>query len=388
MEFFKVEKSCGQTSARAGVLQVEHGKVQTPVLMTVGTKANVKSVDTQILQSLGVQVVLANTFHLHIFPGESLVASFGGLHKFMSWPGPMFTDSGGFQVFSMGHGNVADEIKGKGMRHGKRTLLKIDESGAVFKSYRDGAEKILTPEISMQIQHKLGADMVAAFDECTPFHAGKIYTEKSMHRTHRWLKRCQSEMARIGSKQKLFGIVQGGVFEDLREISCNFVANAGTSGICIGGSLGRNKQQMASVVEFCMKRLPKEKPVHLLGVGDFPDLVLAVESGVDSFDCVSPTRNARHGLLFSREFPSWKMNLTASIFKADPRPICKSCQCPVCQKYSRGYLHFLLRANEMLGMQLCTMHNIFFMHDFMRKMREAILHDNFPSFKNEVLRNF
>ncbi len=384
MSFFKIEKQDKKTKARAGVINTLHGELKTPMIMIVGTKATVKGITTAQLDEIGVPVVLANTYHLYLNPGQKIIKKAGGLHGFMNWDKPIFTDSGGFQIFSMGHGTVADEIKGRGNRHKQKTLLKLSEEGAVFKSYLDGSEHLLTPEKSIQIQHDLGADMIAVLDECTPFHVSKRYTEKSMKMTHRWLLRCIDEHKKLKSKQALYGIIQGGVYPDLRKASTEFVAKQETAGICIGGSLGKNKTQMNATVQMTTEMIGASKPIHLLGIGgDLEDLVWGVEAGIDTFDCVAPTRNARHGTLFCSEAKNKKLQITNSRFRTDLSPIDKNCSCYVCKNFSRAYLSYLLRANEMLGTQLCTYHNIHFVVNFMKKIRQAILEDRLYEFKKD-----
>ncbi|MEI7511027.1 MAG: tRNA guanosine(34) transglycosylase Tgt [Candidatus Peregrinibacteria bacterium] len=379
MSFFTIQSSSQKSRARAGIIHTLHGHLKTPCFMTVGTKANVKTVSSLQLQEIGVPVVLCNTYHLHLLPGEDLIAEMGGLHGFMHWDKPIFTDSGGYQVFSMGHGSVSEEIKGIRNHPERRSLLKISEDGAVFRSYLDGSQKVITPESSIQIQHKLGADMIAVFDECTPFHVEKTYTRKSMEMTHRWLDRCIAEHKRLNSQQALYGIIQGGVYEDLREISTDYISKSETPGICIGGSLGQTKEQMYEVVDFVSARLPKEKPVHLLGIGDLDDIVRGVAMGMDSFDCVAPTRNARHGRIFSSEIPNKKMQITNAAFRHDTTPLDKNCDCRVCQNYSKSYIHYLFRAKEALGMQLCSYHNISFLTRFMERIRESVLEGRFEA---------
>lgn len=383
MSFFELIHKDGKTNARAGVLHTLHGKLETPMIMIVGTKATVKGITPAQLEEIGVPVVLANTYHLHLLPGEDLVQKAGGLHGFMKWDKPIFTDSGGFQIFSMGHGSVAEEIKGKGNRIEKRSLLKINEEGASFRSYLNGDIKTLTPETSIQIQHKLGADMIAVLDECTPFHVDRKYTRKSMEMTHRWLDRCKAEHSRLDSKQALYGIIQGGVYPDLRKTSTEYISASNTEGICIGGSLGRDKPQMYEVVKMVMDIIPKEKPVHLLGIGDPEDLIESVENGIDTFDCVAPTRNARHGLLFSQDSKPLRLNVKNASFRNDFSPVDSQCSCYTCKNFSRAYLHYLLKANEMLGTTLCAIHNIAFIVNFMKEMRRAILNDQFTELKEE-----
>ncbi len=385
-QFFQIIKKDKKSQARAGVINTLHGPLKTPVLMTVGTKANVKGITPAQLKEIGVGVVLCNTYHLFLNPGEDTVKKMGGLHGFMNWDGPMFTDSGGFQVFSMGHGTMAEEVKGKANRHKKKSVLKIAEEGVTFKSYIDGALKVFTPEKSMQIQHKLGADMIVAFDECTPFHVEKKYTENSMELTHRWLDRCVKYHKKSKSKQALFAVIQGGIYKDLRKRAVDYCASVDTPGLCIGGSLGQTEKDMHSVVRMVAKMLPKEKPVHLLGIGGIRDIINGVEHGIDTFDCVTPTRNARHGLLYSSEGKDFKININNSKFRKDKKPIDKKCGCYVCQNFSRSYLNFLLRAKEILGLQLCSYHNIYFMNNFMKELRQAILDDKFVQFKKKYVK--
>ena len=380
-KFFEIQEKDKKTRARAGVINTLHGSLETPAIMIVGTRATVKSITPRQLEEIGVPVVLCNTYHLFLNPGEDIIEKSGGLHGFMNWQKPIFTDSGGFQIFSMGHGTVAEEIKGKQNMNRQKTLLEITEDGATFKSYLDGSIHTLTPESSIQIQKKLGADMIAVLDECTPFHVNKEYTKSSMEMTHRWLERCQAEHRRLKSKQALFGIIQGGVYEDLREISTDFVVRADTDGICIGGSLGKNKEQMQKVVDQTCSRIPPEKPVHLLGIGDLETLLFGVKMGIDTFDCVAPTRNARHGLLFCNEKKDKKIQITHSAYRSDLNPIDKTCSCYVCQNFSRAYINYLLRAREMLGVELCTYHNIHYVVSFMRRIREAILEGSLSEFR-------
>ena len=285
--------------ARAGVLRLAHGRVRTPAFVPLATNGSVRGLQAAEVAGLGFEMVLGNTFHLFLDPGPELVARLGGLHRFMRWSAPIITDSGGFQVFSMGHGTVADEIKGRVPREAGRegAVLAIGEDGVRFRSYVDGAERFMGPETSMEVQAALGSDIALAFDECTPFHATREYTAASTDRTHRWLRRCLDWHARHGPEgQALYGIVQGGVHEDLRRASAHEVAASGCAGIAIGGSLGREKAQMYEVVEWAVDELPEDRPRHLLGIGDVDDLIRGVELGIDSFDCAMPTRLGRHGM--------------------------------------------------------------------------------------------
>jgi queuine tRNA-ribosyltransferase len=285
--------------ARAGVLRTAHGEVRTPAFVPLATKATVKGLTPDEVRGLGYDMVLGNTYHLFLEPGHERIAGLGGLHEFMRWEHPIITDSGGFQVFSMGHGTVADEIKGRaahgGERHGK--TLKITEDGVTFRSHIDGSEKFLAPETSMEIQAKLGSDIALVFDECTPFNVSKDYTARSTERTHRWLERCLDWHAANGPEgQLVYGIVQGGVYEDLRQESARVIGASRADGIAIGGSLGADKPQMYEVVEMATSVLPEAPPRHLLGIGDIDDLIRGTELGIDSFDCAMPTRLGRHGV--------------------------------------------------------------------------------------------
>lgn len=285
----------------------------------------------------------------------------------------MFTDSGGFQIFSLGHGSVADEIKGKGNRVKKKTILKITEEGAQFQSYLDGRHFFLTPESSIDIQRKLGADLIVQLDECTPFHVDKEYTRKSMEMSMRWGDRSLAEWKRLDDgRQKMYGIVQGGVYEDLRKISCEYTRDQDFFATAIGGSLGANKEQMYEVVAMCAPHIHPERPVHLLGIGTFIDIFSNVRSGMDTFDCVSPTRIARHGWAMAKSMPRERINLRNAQFMRDQDPVDSTCTCHTCRNHSRGYIHHLFRVGEMLGMQLLSIHNVATMNRLMRDVRQGI----------------
>jgi queuine tRNA-ribosyltransferase len=373
-------------SARAGILHTAHGEVRTPAFVPLASTATVKSLHAAEVAELGYELVLGNTFHLFIQPGAELIAEMGGLHEFMGWGGAIVTDSGGFQVFSMGHGSVAEEVKRR--RDPRESMvLSIEEEGVRFRSYLDGAERFMGPETSMEAQAALGSDIALAFDECTPFHVDRDYTARSMERTHRWLDRCvawHGERAPVG--QLLYGIVQGGVYADLRAESTAFVANAGVDGIAIGGSLGRDKAQMREVVGWALEGLPDAPPRHLLGVGDVDDLVHAVGAGVDSFDCATPTRLARHGTALVRNPAGrWRLDLGKGIHRTSREPIDERCPCPACREHTRGYLHYLVRANELTAKRLLTLHNLTFMRDLMRGMHDAIQAGEYATFARRVL---
>jgi queuine tRNA-ribosyltransferase len=381
---FKIEARDG--AARAGLIHTAHGEVRTPAFVPLASTGTVKSLHASEVAELGYDMVLGNTFHLFIQPGSELVEEMGGLHRFMGWGGAIITDSGGYQVFSMGHGSVAQEIK---RRRDRRTsmVLSIEEEGVRFRSYLDGRERFMGPETSMEVQAKLGSDIALAFDECTPFHVERDYTARSMERTHRWLDRCIAwcdQHAPPG--QLLYGIVQGGVYDDLRRESTAYVAESGVPGVAIGGSLGQEKEQMREVVGWSLATLPEAPPRHLLGIGDVDDLVHAVGDGIDTFDCATPTRLARHGTaLVSNPERRWRLDLTKSVMRTSGEPIDDGCPCPACREHTRGYLHYLMRANELTGKRLVTLHNLTFMQRLMAGMRAAILEGRFAEHGRAVL---
>jgi queuine tRNA-ribosyltransferase len=381
---FEIEARDG--AARAGVIHTPHGPVRTPAFVPLASTATVKTLHAAEVAELGYDMVLGNTFHLFIQPGAELVRELGGLHEFMGWRRPIITDSGGYQVFSMGHGSVAEEIKRRRERP-RSMIVSIEEEGVRFRSYLDGSERFMGPETSMDAQAALGSDIALAFDECTPFHVERDYTARSMKRTHRWLDRCVSwhrEHAPAG--QLLYGIVQGGVYEDLRAESTGYVTAAGVPGIAIGGSLGRSKEQMREVLGWSLRGLPEERPRHLLGIGDVDDLVHAVGAGVDSFDCATPTRLARHGTaLVPDPAARWRLDLNRGRHRTSRAPIDERCPCPACREHTRGYLHYLIRANELTAKRLVTLHNLTFMAELMRGMREAIAAGSFAAYAERVL---
>jgi queuine tRNA-ribosyltransferase len=366
------------SQARAGVLRVAHGEVRTPAFVPLATKGTVKGLEPREVAALGYDMVLGNTFHLFLEPGADLIARFKGLHDFMGWRHPIITDSGGFQVFSMGYGTVADEIKGRAPsgqdRMGK--VLSIEEEGVRFRSYIDGGERFMGPETSMEVQAKLGSDIALAFDECTPFHIDREYTARSTERTHRWLDRCLAWHDHNGSREQLvFGIVQGGVYEDLRVASTLQVAACPVDGIAIGGSLGADKAQMYEVVGWSTAALgDDDRPRHLLGIGDVDDLIRGVELGIDTFDCAMPTRLGRHGVAIVPD-PAhrWRVDLTGARHKESDEPIMDGCPCPACSGgHSRGYLRYLLKNKELTGVRLLTLHNLAYLARLMAGLRAAI----------------
>src|SRR3954452_22799700 len=363
--------------ARAGVLGTAHGNVRTPAFVPLATKATVKGLEPREVADLGYDMVLGNTFHLMLDPGAELIDRFGGLHGFMGWPAPIVTDSGGFQVFSMGHGTVAEEIKGKaahgGDRHG--AVLAIEEDGVRFRSYIDGSERFMAPETSMEVQAALKSDLALVFDECTPFHVERDYTARSTERTHRWLERCLRWHAEHGPDgQLVYGIVQGGVFADLRTESAQTVAASDCDGVAVGGSLGAEKEQMYEVVDWTTAALDEQRPRHLLGIGEIDDLVRCVELGIDTFDCARPRRRGRHGVpLVPDPERRWRLDLTGARLRDSDEPIMDGCPCPACAAgHPRGYIRYLAKAREMTAMRLLTLHNLAFVSRVMARLRDAI----------------
>jgi queuine tRNA-ribosyltransferase len=374
---FTIEARDAASRGRAGVLHTAHGDVRTPAFVPLATKGTVKGLEPRDVAALGYDMVLGNTFHLFLEPGAELIDAFGGLHEFMRWDGPIITDSGGFQVFSMGHGGVADEIKGRNTGDRHAAMVAIEEEGVTFRSYLDGSERFMGPETSMAVQAALRSDVALVFDECTPFHVDRDYTARSAERTHRWLKRCLGWHAEHGpAGQLVYGIVQGGVYEDLRRESTETVAASGCDGIAIGGSLGGDKEQIYEVTGWTTARLPEDRPRHLLGIGEVDDLIRGVELGIDTFDCAMPTRIGRHGMaLVPDPAHRWRVDLTALRWRDDQEPIMDGCPCPACSAgFSRGYLRYLLRAKELTGMRLVTLHNLSFLQRLMADLRGAI-HD-------------
>jgi queuine tRNA-ribosyltransferase len=387
---FTISARSDDCRARRGTLHLAHGQVQTPAFVPLATRGAVKTLEPRDVAALGYEMVLGNTFHLFLAPGHELVAELGGLHEFMRWEGPIITDSGGFQVFSMGHGGVADEIKGRrgkpagGGRSGagpadsNGTILAIEEEGVRFRSYLDGSERFMGPETSMGVQAALGSDIALVFDECTPFHVTRDYTARSMERTHRWLERCLDWHERHGpARQAVYGIVQGGVEHDLRMVSTATVAASRCAGIAIGGSLGQDKAQMHEVVDWTtaeLERLAPDRPRHLLGIGEVDDLIAGVRQGIDTFDCAMPTRLGRHGVaLVPDPDGRWRVDLVKGRWQRCADPILEGCPCPACSAgFSRAYLHYLLRAHELTGLRLVTLHNLSFIARLMADLREAI----------------
>ena len=387
---FNIKKKLENGRGRAGVIETENGIIETPAFIVVGTKATVKSLTPEQVKDLGAQAVLANTYHLYLQPGEEVMKKAGGLHKFMNWGGPTFTDSGGFQAFSLGaafDNKVSKISKGYQMEEEKEeksvhaTMAKVDEDGVTFKSIIDGSSHRFTPERSMEIQHNIGADILFAFDECTSPHAPYEYQKEAMDRTHRWAKRSlEYHQKNRSSHQSIFGITQGGRHEDLRKESAKIIGAMDFDGFGIGGSF--DKEDMHNAVGWVADELPEGKPRHLLGIGEPLDLILGIENGMDTFDCVAPTRIARNGAAY---VGSGRINILNEQFGQDFSPIETGCACYACTHYTRAYISHLFRAKEILGATLLSIHNLYYIVNLVKRARVAILEGNFEKFKQGFL---
>lgn len=362
-----------KSGARLGRLTTPHGAIETPNYIFCGTKAAIKALSPAQMREAKTDIILSNTYHLMLQPGADLVEKMGGLHKFMGWDGPLLTDSGGFQVFSLGEGTMANEIKGKGGGHDNKSLISITEEGCVFRSYVDGSKIKLTPESSMEIQRKLGADLLMQFDECTPYHVDKAYTERSMLMSMRWGDRCLAEFEHHDNgAQGLYGIVQGGVHTDLRRISAEYTADRPFFGTAIGGCLGGSDAEMRDVVGGAAPYIHPSRPVHFLGIGQMKDIFTFVRMGIDTFDCVIPTRLARHGAALLKGQPGETVNLTNARFRDDDTPLDPAQEIPASAQFSKAYIHHLFKAGEILGMQILAQHNVATINRLMREVRAAI----------------
>ncbi len=375
-------------AARTGRLRTPHGVVETPAFIPLATRGSVRSLDSADVVELGYEMVLGNTFHLFLAPGAERIAKLGGLHRFMGWDRAIITDSGGFQVFSLAHGTVADEIKGRRGRAGSSgSVLEISEEGVRFRSYIDGSERFLGPEQSMSVQAALGSDVALVFDECTPFHADREYTARSTERTHRWLDRCLVWHRENGpATQAVFGIVQGGVHEDLRRESAETVAAAGVDGISIGGTLGKDKPEMYGVLDMTLPHLPTDAPKHLLGIGEPDDLVEGIARGIDLFDCAVPTRLARHAMALG-PYPDgrFRLDLRKGEFAEDEAPLVAGCPCPTCARHTRAYVHYLCRERELTAVRLLSVHNLAYLEALVDGARAAIRAGGLAAYRESTL---
>lgn len=374
LDYFKFEliHKSKHSRARIGKIHTPHGIIETPNFVAVGTNATIKAIDSLIVDDIDIQLLFCNTYHLMVHPGAGVVQEAGGLHKFMNRKKPIITDSGGFQVFSLAYGGVKDELKSKGSKKYNNAILKIDENGVLFRSYRDGSPILLTPESSIQAQKELGADIIIPFDELLPYHCDQKYFEKSLQRTHRWEERSLQEHLKNRNNQAIYAVVHGGIDDKLRKVSADFLTNLPFDGYAIGGSIGKNHTEMETMLTNLMPNLPEEKPNHLLGVGDLKAIDSGVKLGIDTFDSSYPTKCARHGLLLNRIN---NIKITQTKYKNRFESIDADCKCYTCKNYTIAYIHHLFKSNEITGLTLASIHNLQFMVDCMKNYRQLILED-------------
>jgi queuine tRNA-ribosyltransferase len=361
-----------KSRARVGKIHTPHGVIDTPNFVAVGTNGTVKALDNSILHDIELQLMFCNTYHLLLQPGSEVVKKAGGLHQFIHRKMPIITDSGGFQVFSLAYGSVADELKSRGTKKQDGSVLKITEEGVLFRSYRDGKKILLTPETSIQAQKDLGADIIIPFDELPPYHMPEKDLKASLDRTHRWEKRSLDAHLKNPQQQAMYAVIHGGINKILRKESCDTLTKQPFDGFAIGGSMGKNKQEMHELLSYTLPHLPEDKPNHLLGIGDLPSIEQSIPLGIDTFDSSYPTRAARHGILLTK---NGNLNITKTSHAESFQPIEKDCPCPTCQKFTLAYLHHLFKAKELTCLTLATIHNLSYMMRLMKTYREAILED-------------
>lgn len=369
---FSVIHKSKKSRARVGRIHTPHGIIDTPGFVAVGTNGTIKALDNKLIESLGLQLMFCNTYHLMIHPGAHIIKQAGGIHKFINRNTPIITDSGGFQVFSLKYGSVHDELKSRGTKRNENSVVKITEDGVHFRSYRDGASIVLTPETSIQAQKDIGADIIVSFDELPPYHMPEKKLKVSFDRTHRWEKRSLDEHKKNPANQALYAVVHGGLDEELRKKSCKILSDLPFDGYAVGGSLGKTHSDLFTLMRFVMPQLPEDKPNHLLGIGDLKSLEECIPLGIDTFDSSHPTKAARHGLLLTK---AGKMRIFQKGNIEKHRPIEDDCQCYTCQHYTISYLCHLFKANELTAFSLATIHNIHFMVRYMADVRAKILND-------------
>lgn len=370
---FEIIHQSTKSKARVGRMYTKHGIIETPTFVPVATNASLKAVPLE--DQNNIDLMFCNTYHLILQPGTDVIKNLGGLHKFMNRSSPIITDSGGFQVFSLAYGSVHEELKSCGKKKNKSCVLKLNEDGVLFKSYRDGSKLFLSPESSVQAQKNLGADIIIPFDELPPYHFSLDELKKSCERTHRWEQRSLEEHLKNPQNQAMFAVIHGGVNQDLRKNSCKFLSNLSFDGFAIGGSVGKTKQELFDIVSFTKEHIPNNFPTHLLGIGDPESIEKLVCCGIDSFDSSYPTKAARHGTIFHSL--EKQIKIKKSSYQINPSPIDKQCSCSTCKKHSLAYLHHLFKAHEFSSLSLLSIHNIQYMKDFMKEIREKIL-------KNEI----
>ncbi len=369
---FEVIHQSKKSKARVGRIHTPHGIIQTPNFVAVGTNGTIKALSNETVESMGIELMFCNTYHLMLQPGTETVAKAGGLHTFINRKMPLITDSGGFQVFSLAYGSVHDELKSRGKKKGDGSVLKISEEGVTFRSYRDGKKVLLTPETSIQAQKDLGADIIIPFDELPPYHIGPEDLKKSLDRTHRWELRSLKEHLKSPNSQAMYAVIHGGIDPALRKLSCDFLTAHPFDGFAIGGSVGKTKQELVELIAYTRPMLPDDKPNHLLGIGDLPSLNQLVPLGIDTFDSSYPTKAARHGLLLTDE---GGLKIDQTRYKQQFTPIEEGCTCQTCQNTTVAYLHHLFKANELTAYSLASIHNLHYMVKMMARMRQLILED-------------
>lgn len=369
---FKLIHQSKKSRARVGQIYTPHGIIDTPNFVGVGTNAAIKSVDSNLVSEIGLQLMFCNTYHLMLQPGTEIIKQAGGLHSFMNRNMPIITDSGGFQVFSLAYGTVKDELKSRGQKKGDNLVLKTSEDGVLFRSYRDGKQILLTPETSIAAQKDLGADIIIPFDELPPYHIDQRKLINSLHRTHRWEKRSLDAHLANKQNQAMYSVIHGGINKELRKESCDVLTKLPFDGHAIGGSMGKNREEMIDMLTYVMPLLPDDKPNHLLGIADLASIEPCVKLGIDTFDSSHPTRCARHGLFFTTKGP---VKIGNAENKTAFRPIDEACSCYTCQHYTRAYLHHLFKAAELSAYTLATIHNLHFMVQLMENYRSKILND-------------
>jgi queuine tRNA-ribosyltransferase len=369
---FEILYTSKKSKARVGKIYTSHGIIDTPNFVAVGTNGTIKALDTKMIESIGLQLIFCNTYHLLLQPGAHVIKKAGGIHKFINRKTPIITDSGGFQVFSLAYGSVVSELKSKGMKKIDSSVLKISEEGVIFRSYRDGRKVFLSPETSVQAQKDIGADIIIPFDELLPYHTTSKVLEESLERTHRWEKRSLEYHLKNRQNQAMYAVIHGGINNEFRKKSCKFLTKLPFDGFAIGGSIGKNRKEMIDMLENMMKCLPKNAPNHLLGIGDISSIGLCIPLGLDTFDSSYPTKAARHGLALSI---NEGIKLTRKENENNYKPIDKNCSCYTCQNFSVSYLHHLFKAKELTALSLTSIHNLHFMVDYMKNIREKILID-------------
>jgi len=371
---FELIHQSKKSRARVGKIHTPHGIIDTPNFVAVGTNGTLKAIDSHLVDEIGIQLMFCNTYHLMVQPGVDIVKKAGGLHTFIKRRGPIITDSGGFQVFSLAYGTVHDELKSRGTKKTEGSVIKTSEEGVLFRSYRDGSPLLLTPEVSIQAQKSLGADIIIPFDELPPYHIDQRALKKSFDRTHRWEERSLNEHKKNIQNQAIYSVIHGGIDPELRKKSCEILGAMDFDGHAIGGSLGQNRQEMITMLIDIMPYIPEEKPNHLLGIGDLLSLEESIKLGIDTFDSSHPTRCARHGLLFTTQ---GNLKIMHGSNKESFEPVDKNCVCFSCTHYSRAYLHHLFKAHELTGYTLATIHNLHFMVKLMEQYRNRILQGDY-----------